>query len=159
MSARRPAASRTCSSCRGARHVTALDVGREQLHPTIAADPRVTALEATDIRRAAGSVLPGSIDLATVDVSFISLEAVLPDIIQYLRNMSQLVVLIKPQFEVGRAGLGRGGIVRDAALRDEAVARIVSLIGDLGFGVIGCIPSPIEGGDGNQEYLAGASRG
>ncbi|TDR94314.1 TlyA family RNA methyltransferase [Enterovirga rhinocerotis] len=144
---------------RGARHVIALDVGREQLHATIAADPRVTALEATDIRRAEGLVAPGSIDLATVDVSFISLDLVLPMLVSYLKDMSQLVVLIKPQFEVGRTGLGRGGIVRDDALRDEAVARIVGRIGDLGFRVVGPIPSPIEGGDGNREFLAGAIRG
>ena len=97
-------------------------------------------------------------DLVVADVSFISLSLVLPSIVRYMKSGSQLVVLIKPQFEVGRAGIGRGGIVRDDALREASVARIRGEVEERGFSVIGIVPSPVRGGDGNMEFLLGATR-
>ncbi len=144
---------------RGAAHVTAVDVGRGQLHPVVAGDPRVSAHEATDARRLDGVVAPRTIDLATIDVSFISLALVLPSLMSCLSVTSQVVALVKPQFEVGPAGLARGGIVRDARLRDDSVARIVALVRSLGLDLVGTIDSPIPGGDGNREILLGARRG
>lgn len=144
---------------RGAAHVHAVDVGRGQLHPDIAANPRVTSLEGTDIRTENLAIPEGSIDLVVVDVSFISLTLVLPKLIRLMRKPSQLVALVKPQFEVGREGIGRGGIVRDATLRDASVARVRRQAEDLGLAVTGLIPSPITGRDGNEEFLLGARRG
>lgn len=144
---------------RGAAHVHAVDVGRGQLHPDIAADPRVTSLEGTDMRDGSVPIPAGSIDLAVVDVSFISLNLVLPKLMYFMKERAQLVALVKPQFEVGREGIGRGGIVRDAALRDASVARTSRLVEELGLGIVGLIPSPITGRDGNEEFLLGARRG
>lgn len=144
---------------RGAARIHAVDVGRGQLHPALAADSRVTSLEATDIRQAQAWLPKGAFDLVTVDVSFVSLKLILPHLIQYMKDASQLILLIKPQFEVGPRGLGRGGIVRDAALRRVSAEDIRALVADLGFRVQDVIPSPICGGDGNQEFLLGARRG
>ena len=143
---------------RGAASVTAVDVGRDQLHPRIAADPRVRSLECTDIRElAAGTV--GPVELATIDVSFISLALVLPALPRHFAPGAALVALIKPQFEVGPAGIGRGGIVRDEGLAAAAVERIAALAEALGFARLGLVPSPITGGDGNREWLLGARHG
>lgn len=140
---------------RGAASVDAVDVGRGQLHPRIAADPRVTSRDGTDIRHLASAGL-APFDLVSVDVSFISLRLVLPGLVPLMGEGGLLVGLIKPQFEVGRDGIGRGGIVRDDALRERAVADILRLAAELGLDVIGTIPSPIAGGDGNREILFGA---
>jgi len=88
-----------------------------------------------------------------IDASFISLEKVIPSIIQFLGPGSELIALIKPQFEVGRAQVGKGGIVRDEAARAEAVTKIVDFLRSMGFDAKGVIPSPIQGQDGNVEYL------
>jgi 23S rRNA (cytidine1920-2'-O)/16S rRNA (cytidine1409-2'-O)-methyltransferase len=143
---------------RGAARVHAVDVGRGQLHPRLATDPRIVSLEATDARRLAGLLDPDSFDLATVDVSFISLRLVLPVLVPFLRRGATVVALVKPQFEVGRAGLDRGGIVRDAALREASLAAILDLLPDFGLTLVGQIPSPIAGGDGNLEFLVAARR-
>ena len=144
---------------RGARRVHALDVGRGQLHARLAADPRVVSHEATDIRRLDPALLPEPPDFATIDVSFISLSLVLPSLRALLAPRAVLVALVKPQFEVGRAGIGRGGIVRDDAARDAAVARVTAEAEALGFALAGTIPSPIAGGDGNREFLMAARHG
>lgn len=143
---------------RGAASVEAVDVGRGQLHPRLAADPRVVSREATDIRDlpAAGR---DRFDLVTVDVSFISLRLVLPALMPFMSDAARVVALVKPQFEVGRAGIGRGGIVRDGALRERALAGVLAGAAGLGLDVIGTIPSPIAGGEGNREILIGARRG
>ena len=142
---------------RGAARVHAVDVGRGQLHPRIAADPRVVSLEATDARALGGILTPGSIALATFDLSFISLRLVLPAIAPLLAPGARLVVLVKPQFEVGRDGVGRGGLVRDEALHRKALEDVADSVRSLGLGLIGTIDSPIEGGSGNREYLIGAA--
>jgi 23S rRNA (cytidine1920-2'-O)/16S rRNA (cytidine1409-2'-O)-methyltransferase len=143
---------------RGARRVYAVDVGRGQLHPKIAADRRVVSLEAVDARNLDEAAVPEPVDLVVADVSFISLRLVLPAVIRRLARKAALVTLIKPQFEAGPKHLKKG-IVRDAAVREAVRDDIAAFIGGLGFEVIGTIPSPIEGGDGNLEYLIGARRG
>lgn len=143
---------------RGAAHVHAVDVGRGQLHPSLARDPRVTSREATDIRRLDAGALPEPARLVTIDVSFISLRLVLPELLRHVREDAWLVALVKPQFEVGRAGIGRGGLVRDAAAASCSVEAVRDLVVELGFRIVGEDASPITGGDGNREYLIAARR-
>ncbi len=143
---------------RGAHRIYAVDVGTSQLHAKLLADPRVVTLEQTDIRRLAASRVPDEISLCVVDVSFISLKLVIPELIRFMNTGSYLVGLIKPQFEVGRAALGRGGIVRDEAAAEGAVDGILSCAAAHGFSPLGTMPSPIQGGDGNREFLMAARR-
>lgn len=143
---------------RGARHVIAVDVGRDQLHASLRRDPRVSSFEGQDIRMLAAEALPERPSLAVIDVSFISLKLVLPAVAALLAPEAGIAALIKPQFEAGRAALKKG-IVRDEAVQRQVCEEIVALLGALGFAVSGPIPSPIEGGDGNREFLAGARRG
>ena len=140
---------------RGARRVYAVDVGRGQLHVKLRGDPAVVSLEQTDIR--ALDPLAELPDLAVVDVSFISLKLVLPAIDRLLCRPAQLVALIKPQFEAGR-GHVKKGIVRDAAIHAAVCDDIAAFAVSLGWDVIGVMPSPIEGGEGNREFLIGARR-
>ena len=141
---------------RGARRVTAVDVGRDQLHARLRGDPRVTSLEEVDIRTLEPARLAEPPDFATVDVSFISLKLVLPALGRLLRRPALLVALIKPQFEAGRKQLKKG-IVRDPAVHAGVCDDIVAFVVSLGWDVAGVIPSPIEGGEGNREFLLGAS--
>ncbi|GLK79834.1 TlyA family RNA methyltransferase [Methylopila turkensis] len=143
---------------RGAAHVTAVDVGRGQLHALLVGDPRVTSLEATDIRDLAASALPRAPDVVTVDVSFAPLGVVLPPAVALAAPSAALVVLVKPQFEVGRKEIGKGGVVRNAEARARAAADARALVERLGFAILGELPSPIPGGDGNIEHLIGARR-
>lgn len=142
---------------RGARHVVAVDVGRDQLHASLRADPRVTSFEGQDIRTLAPESLPERPGLAAIDVSFISLRLVLPAVAALLAPRAGIAALIKPQFEAGRAALKKG-IVRDEAIQRQVCGDIVAALQTLGFAVEGPIPSPIEGGDGNREFLVGARR-
>lgn len=142
---------------RRARHVVAVDVGRDQLHASLRANPRVTSFEGQDIRTLAPEALPEHPALAAIDVSFISLKLVLPAVAALLAPQAGIAALIKPQFEAGRAALKKG-IVRDEAIQQQVCDDIVALLGTLGFTVEGPIPSPIEGGDGNREFLVGARR-
>lgn len=144
---------------RGAVHVAAVDVGRDQLHPRIKADPRVMNLEATDIRTLSPAGIGAPADVVTIDVSFAPLKAVLPAALALAARGMLLVALVKPQFEVGRKAIGKGGIVRDEAARLAAVADAKALAVSLGLEVLGVVPSPISGGDGNVEYLLAATRG
>jgi len=141
---------------RGAFHVHALDVGRGQLHPRLAGDPRVTNREGTDIRSLGPDALVPPPDLASVDVSFIGLRLVLPVLPGLLRPGAEIVALIKPQFEAGRARVGRGGLVRDPAVHAEVCAAVRGTLEGLGAAILGLIDSPVPGGDGNAEFLIGA---
>lgn len=141
---------------RGAARVLAVDVGHGQLHPRIAADPRVVAFEGQDARTVTAEALGGPADMAVMDLSFISLRLVLPVVPSLLKAGGDLVALIKPQFEVGRALVDKG-LVRDAAARQRACDDVTALLAQLGFTVHGVIPSPIAGGDGNQEFLVAAA--
>jgi 23S rRNA (cytidine1920-2'-O)/16S rRNA (cytidine1409-2'-O)-methyltransferase len=143
---------------RGAAHVYAVDVGHSQLHPKIAQDTRVTSLESTDARALSPSVVPDPVDLLVADVSFISLKLVLPAAIGLLKPRASLAVLVKPQFEAGRDRVKKG-IVRDEAVHLAVCEDMTGFIASLGFEPLGLVPSPIEGGDGNREFLLGARRG
>jgi 23S rRNA (cytidine1920-2'-O)/16S rRNA (cytidine1409-2'-O)-methyltransferase len=143
---------------RGAAAVIAVDVGRGQLHPEIAADSRVTSLEATDARSLDAAAMTAPPRLVACDVSFISLALVLPPVAALAAPEARLIALIKPQFEAGPAHVVKG-FVRDGAIHAEVCARVETLIRTLGWRIDGLIASPIEGGDGNREFLIGASRG
>ncbi len=140
---------------RGARRVIALDVGRGQLDWRLRTDPRVVVLEGVNARTLRPGDLPFAADLATVDVSFISLRLVVPALLPHLRPGARLVCLVKPQFEAGREEVGRGGIVRDEAVRRRAVDTTVAALEALGLERLGLVPSPIRGQKGNLEELAG----
>ncbi len=142
---------------RGAARVFALDVGHRQLHPRIAADPRVVGLEGVNARAIPPGLVP-PVDWVVADVSFISLEKALPGPLALARSGATLVALIKPQFEAGRAHIGRGGIVRDAGVHVAVRARICDWLEGRGWQVTGEAPSPIEGGDGNREFLVAARK-
>ena len=144
---------------RGASRVYAVDVGRAQLHESLAADPRVVRLEQRDARSLSPADVPEPVRAITVDVSFISLRLVLPDVLIFGARDAWLVALIKPQFEVGRAHVGKGGVVTDAAARDQAVETIRQLVAEQGWRTLAPIPSPLRGQSGNQEYLLGAWHG
>jgi len=141
---------------RGAAHVHAVDVGRDQLHPRLRGNPQVTSLEGRDIRHLDPASLDPRPRLASVDVSFISLRLVLPALWPLLAPGATLAALIKPQFEAGRERVGRGGIVRDAQVHAEVCAAVRTKLEDRGAAILGLIPSPVEGGDGNTEFLIGA---
>jgi 23S rRNA (cytidine1920-2'-O)/16S rRNA (cytidine1409-2'-O)-methyltransferase len=139
---------------RGAAHVVALDVGYGQLAERLRTDNRVTVLDRTNIRYISASDLPYSPDLVVVDTSFISLALVLPAVSKVVARLADIIVLIKPQFEVGKGNVGRGGIVRDQLQRERAVERVLDVANKLGLQVAGTIASPILGSSGNQEFLA-----
>jgi 23S rRNA (cytidine1920-2'-O)/16S rRNA (cytidine1409-2'-O)-methyltransferase len=143
---------------RGAARVYAVDVGRGQLHPRIFGNSRVVSLESTDARSLDRHLIPEPLDLLVADVSFISLRLVLPAAVALLAPKAALAVLIKPQFEAGPAHV-RKGIVRDDGVRRNVCRELDAFVSALGFDVIGIAPSPIEGGDGNREFLLGARRG
>jgi 23S rRNA (cytidine1920-2'-O)/16S rRNA (cytidine1409-2'-O)-methyltransferase len=147
-----------CLLQHGAKKVYAVDVGYGQLAWKLRQDPRVITIERVNIRDIASSLVPESIDIAVIDVSFISLEKVVPSILKFFKPGSELVALIKPQFEVGREQVGKGGIVRDEAARNAAVGRVTDFIRGLAFEVKGVMPSPITGQDGNVEFLIYAVR-
>jgi 23S rRNA (cytidine1920-2'-O)/16S rRNA (cytidine1409-2'-O)-methyltransferase len=140
---------------RGSERVFALDVGHGQLHSRIAADPRVVSLEGINARSIPPGLIP-PVDWIVADVSFISLEKALPGPLALARPGAVLVALIKPQFEAGRPHVGRGGIVRDTGVHAAVRARIHDWVTGLGWQVTGTAPSPIEGGDGNREFLIAA---
>ena len=137
----------------GASRVAALDVGRGQLDWSLRTDPRVVILEGINARHLEPSALPFRPALAVVDVSFISLERVLPPVAACLAPGGEIVALVKPQFEVGRGKVGRGGIVREPAQRAEVLARLAAFAREREWGVAGAIPSPIRGAEGNVEFF------
>jgi len=139
---------------RGARRVIALDVGRGQLDWRLRTDPRVEVMEEVNARHLDGIALPYAPALATVDVSFISLQLVVPPMLTHLLPNAWLICLVKPQFEAGRDQVGKGGIVRDETIRRETIDRTVRALEDFGLRQVGLIPSPIRGQKGNLEELA-----
>lgn len=144
---------------RGAARVFAVDVGQGQLHPRLAADPRVVNLERTDARDLDASIIDETADLIVCDASFIGLAKVLPAALSLAGSGADLVTLVKPQFEMERrADVGRGGVVRDAEAREAALARVVTWLEGLGWRVRETVESPVVGGDGNIEFLLWASR-
>jgi 23S rRNA (cytidine1920-2'-O)/16S rRNA (cytidine1409-2'-O)-methyltransferase len=142
-----------CLLQHGCRKVFSVDVGYGQMAWKLRQDQRVVAIERTNIRQIDPTIVSEPVDIVVIDVSFISLDKVLPSIMRFLNPASELITLIKPQFEVGRDKVGKGGIVRDEAAREEVVARVRAFVQEQGFDVKGVIPSPITGQDGNVEYL------
>jgi 23S rRNA (cytidine1920-2'-O)/16S rRNA (cytidine1409-2'-O)-methyltransferase len=144
---------------RGATRVYAIDVGHAQMHPAVSSDPRVVSWEgvnARDLSRNEVLEPPGAV---VVDVSFIGLKLALPPALALAAPGAWLIALVKPQFEVGRYAIGKGGVVRDAAAREAAVTDVASWIEEqAGWSVLGRMESPIEGGDGNREYLVAARK-
>jgi 23S rRNA (cytidine1920-2'-O)/16S rRNA (cytidine1409-2'-O)-methyltransferase len=142
----------------GASVVFAVDVGRGQLHPSLHDHPRIVSMEETDIRSLEGKRLPARPDIVVIDVSFISLKAVLPVALSLAAAPMHLLALIKPQFEAARKHSKRG-IIRDAEVHRGVCDDIAAFAVSLGCTEIRVFPSPITGGDGNIEFFIGARRG
>jgi 23S rRNA (cytidine1920-2'-O)/16S rRNA (cytidine1409-2'-O)-methyltransferase len=147
-----------CLLQRGAARVIAVDVGYGQLAWKLRSDSRVVNLERTNIRDLSSGAFDPAPDLAVIDASFISLAIVLPATLRLLAARSDIVALIKPQFEVGREGVGKGGIVRDGDLQQQVVEKISDISQQLGCRVLGVIESPILGSKGNREFLIALHR-
>lgn len=142
-----------CLLQHGAKKAYAVDVGYGQMAWKIRQDPRVTVIERTNIRDITPAIIPEQADIAVIDVSFISLEKVIPPVLRFLNPGAGIIALIKPQFEVGKGQVGKGGIVRDETARTAAVEKVRMFFQNAGLEVKGIIPSPITGQDGNVEYL------
>jgi 23S rRNA (cytidine1920-2'-O)/16S rRNA (cytidine1409-2'-O)-methyltransferase len=140
---------------RGAAKVYAVDVGYGQLHPKIRNDPRVVVRERENARALTAEALGERVELVTGDLSFISLRLVLPAVKAILKPGGAAILLVKPQFEVGKGEVGKGGVVRDDAKRRAALEGVEAVARDLGFEVVGEAESPIEGPAGNREWLLG----
>jgi 23S rRNA (cytidine1920-2'-O)/16S rRNA (cytidine1409-2'-O)-methyltransferase len=146
-----------CLLQHGARRVYAVDVGAGQLDWKLRGDPRVVVKEGINARYLKPEDIGETADLAVVDVSFISVTLILPVLPPLLNDAGQIVILVKPQFEVGRGQVGKGGIVKDPALHQQACARVRDAALQLGFST-GIIESPILGAEGNREFLLRARR-
>jgi len=144
---------------RGAAHVVAVDVGYGQLAWALRQDERVSILDRTNIRHLTGAVVGEPIDLVVADLSFISLTLVLPALAAVSKPEADYVVMVKPQFEVGREKLGAGGVVRDPALRKSAVIDVAESAYDVGLGTMSIAASPLPGPAGNVEYFLWLRRG
>jgi len=142
-----------CVLKRNARRVYAIDVGHGQFDWSLRHDPRVVLLEKTNIRFLDRGAVAEAVDLAVIDVSFISLALVLPPVREFLGQAGEVLALVKPQFEVGKGMVGKGGIVRDEAARAAAVENIRDRSVDMGFRVKGLFESPVRGQKGNIEYF------
>lgn len=136
---------------RGAAQVIAVDVGYGQLAWKLRQDRRVTVMERVNIRHL--DRLPVAADLAVIDVSFISLRLVLPRVRELLSPPGEVIALVKPQFEVGKGGVGKGGIVRDPAQHEQVLGELSRFAAEIGYEVAGQIPSPLLGAKGNREFL------
>ncbi|MBA5866331.1 MAG: TlyA family rRNA (cytidine-2'-O)-methyltransferase [Nitrospira sp. CR1.3] len=142
-----------CLLQRGARRVYAVDVGYGQIDWKLRQDPRVILLERTNIRYLDRSLIQDPIDLAVIDVSFISLTLVLPSVVRFLRDGARVVALVKPQFEVGKGQVGAGGIVRDDVQRRAVTKKVIDSAAQLGLKSDGSLDSPVKGRKGNREIL------
>lgn len=148
-----------CLLQRGARRVYAVDAGSAQLDWTLRKDERVVVHERVNARYIDRGLVPEPVSFACCDVSFISATLILPALPPLLDAAADLVVLVKPQFEVGKGEVGKGGIVKDPALHQKSVDRVRSAAGGIGFTVKGVIESPIQGAEGNREFLLHAAWG
>ncbi len=137
----------------GAERVYAVDVGRGQLHRDVAGDPRVVNLEGVDARALDQALVTEAPELIVCDASFIGLEKVLSAALKLATPGADLIALVKPQFEVGPGRVGKGGVVKDEAARQDALEGVRAFLEGAGWRVAGAIDSPVEGADGNREYL------
>ncbi|MEE6282957.1 TlyA family RNA methyltransferase [Georgenia sunbinii] len=144
---------------RGAAHVVAVDVGYGQLVWALQQDPRVTQLDRTNVRTLDPAAVAPAPEVVVADLSFISLTLVLPALAAAAAPDADFLLMVKPQFEVGKERLGRGGVVRDPALHVEAVRTVADAAGALGLGTTAVVPSPLPGPSGNVEYFIGLRRG
>jgi 23S rRNA (cytidine1920-2'-O)/16S rRNA (cytidine1409-2'-O)-methyltransferase len=144
-----------CLLQRGAARVYAVDVGHGQLDAKLRGDPRVVVREKVNARALSEADVPERADLSVVDVSFISLRLILPAVVPLTKKGGAVLVLVKPQFEAGRAEVPRGGVVRSDETRRRVVAEIEQAGRGLGLEVLGVLPSPIRGARGNEEFLLG----
>ena len=147
-----------CLLQHGASRVTTIDVGTNQLDWSLRTDSRIDVRENVNARTLEPTDFETLFDLAVMDVSFISVTKILPAIIPLLSGNGRLIVLIKPQFEVGRGEVGKGGIVRDIEKHERVVAEVNSFAESIGLAVMGIIESPIRGAEGNKEFLASYAR-
>jgi 23S rRNA (cytidine1920-2'-O)/16S rRNA (cytidine1409-2'-O)-methyltransferase len=145
-----------CLLQHGAGKVWAIDVGHDQIAWKIRNDPRVAVCEGMNARYLSADEIPDPLDAIVVDVSFISLTLILPAAAPLLKPGAVLIALIKPQFELRREQVGKGGVIRDTTLHDEAVQKVHDFVTQYlpSLSWIGCIESPIKGGEGNTEFLA-----
>ena len=146
-----------CLLQRGAARVYAIDAGTAQLDWKLRTDPRVVSKEQLNARYLSAADVPELIHLAVCDVSFISITMILPVLPPLLANNAEMVILVKPQFELERHQVGKGGIIRDPALHQQACRRVDDAVRQLGFHTA-IIPSPVLGAEGNQEFLLYARR-
>jgi 23S rRNA (cytidine1920-2'-O)/16S rRNA (cytidine1409-2'-O)-methyltransferase len=144
---------------RGATKVYAVDVGTNQLAWKLRQDSRVVVLEQFNARHLTIEQIPDPIDLLVCDASFIALRKVLDKAIDFVRPGGHALLLVKPQFEAGRAEVGKGGVVRDPAVHERVVAEASQWIASRGWEVLGVTPSPITGPEGNVEFLLAARKG
>lgn len=142
-----------CLLQHGAKRVYCIDVGYGQLAWKLRQDARVVIIERTNIRYLQKAKIPEDIDIAVIDVSFISLIKVVPKAIEFLTDRGEIIALIKPQFEVGKGEVDKGGIIKDESKRLKAVEQVRMNLESLNLHTLGVIPSPISGGKGNVEYL------
>jgi 23S rRNA (cytidine1920-2'-O)/16S rRNA (cytidine1409-2'-O)-methyltransferase len=142
-----------CLLQRGARRVYALDVGYGQLAWKLRGDPRVVSMERTNVRALTAAAFPESLDLATIDASFISLRLILPVVTAVLGRGRRIVALVKPQFEVGKGRVGKGGVVRDSELHAEVLAELQRFAAEHGLGIDALLTSPLLGPAGNREFF------
>jgi 23S rRNA (cytidine1920-2'-O)/16S rRNA (cytidine1409-2'-O)-methyltransferase len=147
-----------CLLQRGATRIYAVDVGYGQFEWKLRQDPRVVLLERTNIRYLDRTAVPEPVDLAVIDVSFISLTIVLPAVINLLNRCAIVVALVKPQFEVGKGQVGRGGVVRDDAQRETVTEKVIAYAAHLGLHLKGVLDSPVIGRKGNREILVAFTR-
>jgi 23S rRNA (cytidine1920-2'-O)/16S rRNA (cytidine1409-2'-O)-methyltransferase len=143
-----------CLLQRGARRVVAVDVGHNQIDWRLRTDERVEVREGVNARHLKAEDFDGAFDLITMDVSFISATKVMPSLVPLLKDGGRMIVLVKPQFEVGRGEVGKGGIVRDPAQQARVIEEVNAAALALGLSVRGVTESPITGADGNREFLA-----
>jgi 23S rRNA (cytidine1920-2'-O)/16S rRNA (cytidine1409-2'-O)-methyltransferase len=143
---------------KGAKHVYCVDVGHGQLHERIRSKDTITNLEKTHIRELTNSQIPEEVDGIVIDVSFISLEKVLPFTGKFVKENGVLIALIKPQFELEKKFLNKHGVVKSASVYPDILKRIEKAASDSHFDVKGIIDSPIIGGDGNKEFLMFATK-
>jgi 23S rRNA (cytidine1920-2'-O)/16S rRNA (cytidine1409-2'-O)-methyltransferase len=144
---------------RGAYKVYAVDVGHGQMHRRIAGDPRVVQREGVNARDLTHAHVPEDIDAVTIDVSFIGLKLVFPPILKLARPGAWMVALIKPQFEAGQEWIGKRGVVRSHSVHREIVEGVARWLGTQpSWSVLGTMESPIQGGEGNREFLLAAAK-
>ena len=143
---------------RGAAKVYAVDVGTNQLAWKLRQDPRVIVHEQTNARNLDATIIPEPVDIVVCDASFIGLSKVLEAPLKLAKRGAKLVALIKPQFEAGREEVGKGGVVRDPAVHEKVCAEVKAWVESQGWTVLGIVPSPITGPEGNIEFLLGAQR-